>query len=185
MDKLLDLIDDGGAQPPTKEILSRLQKLVEVHRDQSSVVERLTDDLKREQNRLNQLERVDIPQLMSEFGIDQITLTDGTKIRTTKKITASIPSENRTEALHWLTENGYGGIIDTKVIVQFPVEEREAAMSAYSQFLETFGNVQFDERVHPSRLRAFVKERVEAGDKNFPSDLFNVGSFDQAVIKSE
>jgi hypothetical protein len=95
----------------------------------------------------------------------------------------SISTENKAKAFAWLQAHGYGGIIKTLVEVQFDRGEHEQAVAVAQKLQSQYrkNTVALDEAVHPSTLKAFVKERMAAGNP-VPMDLFGAYFFDKAVI---
>lgn len=130
------------------------------------------------------LEREDLPTLMAEIGVNEIKLTSGKKITIKEDCDAKISDTNKPAAFKWLLEHGFGGIIKVLVAVQFGKGEHEQAQKVATDLQKKYRDrqVQLDENVHPSTLKAFVKERMTAGEP-VPVDLFGVYVYSKAVIK--
>ena len=131
-----------------------------------------------------QLEREDLPALMSEIGVREIRLNSGKKITVQEDCEAKISDKNKPAAFRWLLDNGFGGIIKVLVEVQFGKGEHDQAQRVAEALQKKYRNnqVSLEENVHPSTLKAFVKERMTAGDP-VPVDLFGVYVYNKAVIK--
>lgn len=139
-------------------------------------------DAKKDKTRL---EREDLPELMREFGLSQIKLDNGASVELLEDLACSISEANRSKAHRWLVENGYDGLIKTAVIVSFDRDHRSQAIDV-ADGIESSFNVptSLEERIHPMTLKAFVKERLEAGD-NIPFDLFGIFPFSRAKVTSK
>jgi len=131
-----------------------------------------------------QLEREDLPALMAEIGVSEIRLTNGKKIAVQEDCDAAISEKNKPAAFRWLLDNGFGGIIKVLVAVQFGKGEHDQAQKVAAALQKKYRNnqVALEENVHPATLKAFVKERMTAGEP-VPVDLFGVYVYSKAVIK--
>lgn len=161
--------------------LKRVIKLAEVLAEQQARVKRLDEELKEAKKEANRTEREDLPALMSELGVQELTLEDGQKVRIKEEVDARITDKTRPAALQWLRENNFSGLIKTNVSVFFPNGEHEEAERAREALAERYEGVTMEERVHPATLKAFVKEQMSTG-AGVPMDLFNVYPYSKAVI---
>jgi len=129
------------------------------------------------------VEREDLPELMRELGLSEMTLTNGLKVTVTEEVTASITEERRAAAHEWLRTHNFAGIIKVLVTVPFGRgEEAEAAELAAQIRAEHEGHeVNLSETVHPQTLKAFVKEQVQDG-RPLPFDLFGVHPYSRAKV---
>ena len=120
-----------------------------------------------------ELSEIIIPNMLSELGLSEITLKDGSKIATTTYYSARITDENREEAFAWLDENGFSDIIKNTVSVSFGREEDDSAKRLL-ETLDTDGYKTAQKKhVEPMTLKAFVREQVEKGS-DLPLETFNV-----------
>ena len=149
---------------------------------QSTRVSDLEALIKEEKKKLLKLTDEDLPALLHEIGMAKFELDDGSKIELKPTYGAHIKVDNRDAAFGWLRSNGFDDIIKNTVSCIFGRGEDKKA--------ETFIKVAHDagvpasqkEEVHPSTLKAFVKERVENGEE-FPMDLFGASVGQRATIK--
>lgn len=128
---------------------------------------------------IRELETVTLPDGLKNLGIKEITLASGAKISLIDVISASITDENREAAHAWLREHGHGDIIKNNLTLTFGKGEDEIAKKLMHHLLELrdkgetkFGDLQQKESVHPSTLKAFVKDQLSKGA--FPGDLFKL-----------
>ena len=118
-----------------------------------------------------------LPQKMAELGMQDLRLKDGSRITIDMFYATRINKNNRDAARAWLRQQGHGDIIKNQVSVSFGKGEDDTALETMT-LLEQEGLFPAQkESVHPSTLKAFVKERIESGDSAFTPDtqkLFSV-----------
>tara|TARA_R100001163_G_scaffold46054_1_gene34600 strand:- start:75 stop:662 length:588 start_codon:yes stop_codon:yes gene_type:complete len=166
---------DGGALKTVAE----LARIIKAKEQEVADLERQHKDAKKELLRLTDEE---LPASMAEMGLASFTLDDGSTIDVKPTYGASILVANREAAYEWLRDHGYDDIIKNDVSVSFGRGEDDMAGS-FKSLAEKEGYVaQQNTTIHSQTLRAFVRERVEAGDE-FPMDLFGAYVGQRAVIK--
>jgi predicted nuclease with TOPRIM domain len=123
-----------------------------------------------------------LPAAMEELDIEKLTLNDGSEISVKPIYAASIPKDRRDEAYDWLREHGDGDIIKNNITVTFGKGEDQDAEA----FMLVCGNQGFTpqqiEKIEPMTLKAWLREKVEAGDP-VPLDLFGAFISQRASIK--
>ena len=140
------------------------------------------EQLKEYKKELLKLTDEDLPAMLQELGLSSFSLDDGSTVEVKPTYGASIKVDNRPAAFEWLREHGYDDIIKNTVACSVGRGEDDRA-SAFAAFAEKEGYfAEQKTEVHPQTLRAFVKERVEAGDE-FPMELFGAYVGQRAVIK--
>lgn len=165
--------------------LTRIIKLAELLVQQQKEVKESEERLKSAKAAAMRTEREDLPTLMAEIGLAEITLSDGSKVIIKEDCDAKLTEATRERALAWLASNNYGGLIKTSVSLIFPRGARELAVKVRDELCGQYANdaaVDMKEDVHHSTLKAFVKERMASGEQ-VPMDLFNVYPYSKAVIK--
>ena len=162
--------------------LTSVATLARTIRDKETLIESLEEQIKEEKKVLLKLTDEDMPAMFAEIGLSSFTLDDGSTVDIKQTYGASILVQNRPQAYDWLRDNGYDDIIKNTVACQFGRGEDDLA-SAFSAFAQQQGYTPEQKTdVHPQTLRAFVKERVEAGEE-FPMELFGAWVGQRAVIK--
>jgi hypothetical protein len=158
-----------------------LAELLVQRKEAQEAAEGLLSKLKAE---IMRLEREDLPALMAEVGLSTLTLESGQSISIKEEVEAKIAEANKSAAFAWLNERGFGGIIKTKVGIEFARGEHDVAVQATRAIAGIYPghDVALDETVHPQTLKAFVKERLAAGDA-LPFDVFGVFTYSKAVVK--
>jgi len=167
-------VDQGG--------LTSLASLARQIQEEEGNIAKLEDTLKQAKKKLLKLTDEDMPAVMQEVGMNKFELDDGSMVEVKPTYGASILVDNRPQAYEWLRENGYDDIIKNNVTCSFGRGEDDKA-SAFKTFAAEKGYVANQKtEIHSQTLRAFVKERVEAGDA-FPMELFGAWVGQRAVIK--
>ena len=147
-----------------------------------SEIEGIEDKLKQRKKDLELLSSEIIPTMMSEMGLSQLKLMDGSQIDVKPFYNATITQANKESAYNWLRSNGLGDIIKNEVVVSFGRGEdnkaAEYAELAKGQGLQPTQNL----KVEPMTLKALVRERIEAG-KPMPAEIFSVFVGNKTTIK--
>ena len=151
-------------------------------RDKESVVADLEAKLKEEKKALLKMTDEELPTMLAEIGLSSMKLDDGSEVTVKPTYGASILVDNRPAAYKWLREHGYDDIIKNTIACAFGRGEDKKAEDFKKLAEENKYLVEQTEKIEPSTLRAFVKERVEQGDE-FPMELFGAYIGQRAVIK--
>lgn len=163
--------------------VKRIVILAQLMRQQQERVQELEDQLKDAKEMLRMTEREDLPMLMAELGISELKLEDGSVVKVVEEVDCRISDATRERALKWLADNGFGGLIKTQVVAVFGRGERDQALKAFEKLVDEPADVSLKEEVHPSTLKAFVKEQIAAGTA-LPLDAFNVFFYNKATLKA-
>ena len=86
--------------------------------------EQIIKDTKKEIDRLS---GEVIPTMMSEMGLSELKLQDGSHLKVSTSYKASITEANKEMAFNWLRENGLGDIIKNEINVSFGRNEYNKA----------------------------------------------------------
>ena len=156
----------------TTEIKSLSEQVLKL-RDLEAEVKSDEERIKTKQKEIARISEDVIPTMLSEMGLSQLKLADGSSVDVKPFYSASISVANREKAYKWLRDNGLGDIIKNDVVVSFGRHEDNKAVDyanlAKSQGFEPTQKL----KVEPMTLKALVRERIEAG-KEMPMDIFNV-----------
>ena len=121
-------------------------------------------------------------QALYKITDEPLTLTDGAEISVKPIYAASIPKERKEEAFQWLRDHDFGDLVKNNVTVSFGRGEDEVARD-FVDFCDAEGYAPNQmEKVEPMTLKAWLRERVEAGDP-VPLDLFGAFISQRATIK--
>lgn len=174
--------DFPEAEDATEDKLDRVVKLAEALEAQKDKVQELKDRLDDEKKELTRLQNEDLPTLMQELRLTELTLDSGRKVKVKEEVSTAITEERRPAAMRWLRDNGYGGLIKSKVIASYGKEEVEQARELVQELANSGRTAEFKEDVHPSTLKSFVKERLQQGE-DVPFDLFSIHPYYVADVK--
>ena len=174
MDIFEDLIDEGDkfASVDTgtgKQLSDLVRKLRSIEQD----IEDAELNLKALKAEKHRLSVENIPGLMDEMGVDRLDV-DGVSVSRKMIVHASIPQDRKEEAFAWLRENGLDDIIKNDVTCSFGKGEDNVAGDVVGILQEKGFDPKTKTHVHPSTLKAFVKERIVDGK---PIDLDMFGAF--------
>ena len=145
-------------------------------------IQKLEDEISWKKGKLREISYELIPEALAERNLSELKLSDGSSVTVKKVYGASITKGKEGEALQWLRENGFEDLIKNDVTVSFGRGEDNKA-GDFRGLAEAQGFMPSQRMaVHPSTLRAFYRERVEAG-QDLPPDIFNTFSGQQTKIK--
>ena len=123
-----------------------------------------------------------IPTMMSEMGLAELKLHDGSHLKVSTTYRATITEANKEAAFNWLRSNGLGDIIKNEISVSFGRNEDNKAAD-YAELAKGQGFQPTQKmKVEPMTLKALVRERIEAG-KEMPTEIFGVFSENKTTIK--
>ena len=123
-----------------------------------------------------------IPTMMSEMGLAELKLQDGSHLKVATSYRATITEANKEAAFNWLRNNGLGDIIKNEISVSFGRNEDNKAAD-YAALAQERGYQPTQKlKVEPMTLKALVRERLEAG-KTMPTEIFNVFVGNKTTIK--
>ena len=121
---------------------------------------------------------------MQTAGLTEIVLSTGEKITITEFYNAHISKANQETAYQWLVQNGHEGLIKNEVSLKFGREEDLIAQETV-QALKARGLApEIRQSVHPSTLKAFVKEQLTSG-RDIPTEPFGIYIGSKAIIKKD
>lgn len=155
-------------------MLAERQRILELELE---ILEGKTEAKKAELKRVAEEE---LPDMLNAVGLPSITLADGSIIAISDNTSASITDDNRSAAHKWMREKGFGDLIKNVVSVTFGKGEDHFAVELVQTINKLadngelkFGTLDQKEAVHPSTLKAFVRERLKNGDE-LPAQTFKL-----------
>jgi hypothetical protein len=167
-----------------RDTLKELSLLAQSLRDAERAADEADKALKAARAEVRRLAEEDIPALMSELELAKIVLDSGEELTVKEEVYASIPKAREEEALAWLEEHDFGGLIKTALTIPFGRGEAEAACEwAEKLAVETQHDVEVSAGVHPQTLKAFLKEQLAAGAA-VPLELFGARPVRVASLKA-
>ena len=157
--------------------------------DQVEQLEKFIQSIEDRENEIKELkksrDRISgdiIPTMMSEMGLSELKLQDGSHLKVSTSYKAHITEANKEMAFNWLRDNGLGDIIKNEISVSFGRGEDNKA-AHYADLAKGQGLSPTQKlKVEPMTLKALVRERIEAG-KEMPTEIFNVFIGNKTTIK--
>ena len=142
----------------------------------------IENDLKMMKKKRDHISGEVIPTMMSEMGLAELKLHDGSHLKVSTSYRATITEANKEAAFNWLRNNGLGDIIKNEILVSFGRNEDNKA-AEYAELAKGQGFQPTQKmKVEPMTLKALVRERIEAG-KEMPTEIFGVFSENKTTIK--
>ena len=173
--------DQQDAMKKTEGIQS-LADQVEKLEDLQARLEMQEDEIKGTKAQIQKVSGDIIPTMMSEMGLAELKLHDGSHLKVSTSYRATITEANKESAFNWLRENGLGDIIKNEISVSFGKNEDNKAAD-YAELAKGQGLQPTQKmKVESSTLKALVRERAEAGNP-LPTELFGVYVENKTSIK--
>ena len=148
----------------------------------ASSIEQAEEQLKELKKKRDYISGEVIPTMMSEMGLAELKLHDGSHLKVSTSYRATITEANKEAAFNWLRNNGLGDIIKNEISVSFGRNEDNKAAD-YADLAKGQGFQPTQKmKVEPMTLKALVRERIEAG-KEMPTEIFGVFSENKTTIK--
>ena len=170
--------------------LLTLRSLVAETRDLETRKKQLEEDTTDVNKKLQAMFFKDLPDLMDEIGVGSIALEPegnypGVEAKAMPyykaNILASWPEEKREAAFQYLEDNGFGDLIKTQFVIEFPLKALDEAKILEAALMKL--DVQFtrSKTVPWATLTAWLSEQVERFHKMPPLDL--IGGTVGRVVK--
>jgi len=147
-------------------------------------VAELEANLKAKKEELRLTSEQELPDAMQAAGLTQIKLNSGENISINEFYNAHISKANQEKAYEWLTANGHEGLIKNEVLLKFGREESEVVNETVYALQARGLSPQVRQSVHPSTLKAFVKEQFTSGN-DIPTEPFGIYIGTKATIKKD
>jgi hypothetical protein len=162
--------------------LSKVASLVRQQLQLELAVLEIEEILKRTKRNLEEISGQLLPAALGEYGLSELTMADGSKLSVQTVVSASISKERQPDAHDWLRDHGHGDLIKNTVSVTFGRGQDDAAKDVVRVLQSNGLDPEQKEAVHPSTLKAFVKEQIEKGSE-IPSEMFGIFIGQKTVIK--
>jgi len=171
-----------GLPAPTNTELEEVSKLAEKQLHLEREIEIIELHLTDAKNNLRMIQENLLPEAMLACGMEEFKMENGLKIKIKSDIHSSIRKDFVSEAMRWLDEHELGGIIKSQVDVSFARGEAVKSHQLVEYCKAAGFNVSEKESVHPSTLKATVKDQMSRGIQ-FPDELFSIYQSRKAEIK--
>jgi len=182
LDNTIDFEDDQQDAMTRTENIQSLADQVQRLEGLFSRIETSENNLKDLKKEYQRISGEVIPTMMSEMGLAELKLQDGSHLKVSTSYRATITEANKEAAFNWLRENGLGDIIKNEILVSFGRNEDNKAAD-YAELAKSNGFQPTQKmKVEPMTLKALVRERIEAG-KEMPTEIFGIFSENKTTIK--
>ena len=173
--------DQQDAMKKTEGIQS-LADQVEKLEDLEARLRLQEDEIKGTKAQIQKVSGDIIPTMMSEMGLAELKLHDGSHLKVSTSYRATITEANKEAAFNWLRENGLRDIFKNEISVSFGKNEDNKAAD-YAELARGQGLQPTQKmKVESMTLKALVRERIEAG-KEMPTEIFGIFSENKTTIK--
>lgn len=121
-------------------------------------------ELKTVKEALKGVSERDLPNAILALGVAEVPLADGSKVKVSTSVEASISEAKKPMAFEWLREHEHGHIIKRELAIYFGVGEDELAQTVLDAMKEKAPNNQLEsgESIHAGTLKKFVREKLVA-----------------------
>ena len=171
-----------GLPAPTNTELEEVSNLAEKQLYLEQEIETIELNLSDVKDKLRMIQENLLPEAMLACGMEEFKMENGLKIKIKSDIHSSIRKDFVIDAMRWLDEHELGGIIKSQVDVAFARGEAVKSHQLVEYCKAAGFNVSEKESVHPSTLKATVKEQMARGVE-FPDEFFSIYSSRKAEIK--
>ena len=183
-----DLVGTSDAQQWDNDVsdgeLSIVSALANKQLQLATEVAELETNLKAKKEELRLTSEQELPDAMQAAGLTQIKLNSGENISINEFYNAHISKANQEKAYEWLTANGHEGLIKNEVLLKFGREESTVVDETVSALQSRGLSPEVRQSVHPSTLKAFVKEQFTSGN-DIPTEPFGIYIGTKATIKKD
>lgn len=169
-----DLVTEGA--------LESVSALVKRFQEAEARVKTLEAQLDKARLDRDQIAEVDIPEAMSSYGVQRMDMGNGVTLSLAEETYANISDERCAAAFAWLRDKGHGAIIKNTITLQLGRQEDAKADQLIAQMREQGFAPERKEAVHPSTLKAFVKEQIDREAGLTPEELLAQGSLPRATF---
>jgi hypothetical protein len=145
------------------------------------VIQTMEEDLAAAKSLRHRIATITLPEKMAELQITEVTIGNRT-VELNDLVAGSLPKDQgkRKLALDYLETIEGGGIVKTKLSVDFPKHQREDARKIAAWLKEQGVVPDVKEDVHAQTLMSFVRNKLKNGDPIEPERL---GVFVGKIVK--
>jgi hypothetical protein len=162
--------------------LKTVKELANQQYELEKEIDELEAQTKVKSEALLKLKSETLPLAMAQIGLSEIASKNGEwKLQLKPYYSCKIDAENAPQAFKWLEDNKLGSLIKHNVVLVFDRDSAEEVKKLREILDESGYAYEDEEKVHPQTLKAFIKERVEAGEP-LPLETFKAHVGTHSVI---
>jgi hypothetical protein len=167
------------------DILGRISKLADRMHELDKEIAKSEQETKRLKAQHDQISQEQLPELFQQVGMDELTTNGKARLplKLKHEVYTSISKGRKPRAIAWLDENGQGGMIRRKVVIEFDKTQQEKVDKLLRLIGKGWPNNRTELDVHAATVKAFVKQQLADG-KEIPFDVFGVHCVDAVKITS-
>ena len=154
--------------------LERLMGLVDEQLTIEATIEIAEETLKELKKDHNRVALLEIPEIMDELGVAEITLTNGKKVSVKENLYCSVPKKRMGEIADFLIDHDYATLLKQDVIVPLDATDDELKANVLDALARVGVDYSETFKVNTSSLKKAVKEMLENG---VDLDLSMFGAF--------
>lgn len=157
-------------------------KMATMQKERETVVKKAEEALKEAKEKLRDIQERDLPMLMQRLGLDEISTTEGLKVKIEDKFRVSVTGKWQAPIMKWLKNENYEAMIERTVSMKFGKGEGELADRATAGLKKADIPYSDQDAINAASFKALVKERLAEG-LAVPMDDLGVHRFYSAKIK--
>jgi len=184
-DAIAELFADAPAVEASDGELKEISRLVDLWLEKAREKAAMEAALKDLGEEMRLIEERDLPDALTEAGLEEVKTASGAKVTVEQVVRANIPKAQEGPAFDWLRSNNHGDLIKRQLVANFGRGQDNLAGTAKAALEEILGEPPDDKQTVPwNTLTAFVKEQMAAG-ANLPADLLGIYTGRKAKIKEK
>jgi hypothetical protein len=150
------LKEDDESKNFNHDALEQLKIYVEDYKTLNSKIDKLIFDLEEQKESFNELTQETIPQFLSMYGLSEIKLDTGEKIKIKEDLSVTVAEENQTAFFNFLKKRKEEDIIKTNFAFTRMSSDK---LGKLITFLNEFDyDYELSKKVHPQTMKKYFKE---------------------------
>ncbi len=105
-----------------------------------------------------------LPSAFQSMSLQSLTLTSGRTIDLKQEVYASLSEDRMPAAVGWLVSQHADGIVKTELALQFGRNQRGECQTLANELIKQGYEPTVKQSIHASTLKAFIRERLAAGE---------------------
>jgi hypothetical protein len=163
--------------------LAEITKLAEKQFEIEKRIAELESQLEKAKAELKTVAENQLPEAMEQVGLGDYTTTTGIYVKVAEEIRASLAAKNRPKGFDWLEKNNAGGVIKSKVIIEFPRSKLTVANELVQKLRNENLPANLERKVEFQTLQCLIKDKLSNGEE-VPLDIFSVHRQRVAKVKA-
>lgn len=161
--------------------LRTLSNMAQEMRAADREVQELEEKLRSAKEKFNRYSAIEIPQFMSDLGVKEFKLSDGTKFAVVPVLQITYLKDTIDAVEDWLIDHGHPGLVKSNIILAFPRGQDEKIAMMLEWFREKRIKYEIKKAIHPQTLKAWAREMEDEG-MVIPEDIFTVYRSAKTII---